>query len=94
VVPPILKPWPLTEVSPSFTQISLHQLRNQFLLIGTQDPSGVLKVKRGAEAGMRELDERWCSNAIIALQLHVESDTFILAPSTLVFVWGITKLIN
>ena len=44
--------------------------------------------------GMRELDERWCLKAIITLQLHFESDTFILALSALVFMQGMTKLMN
>jgi len=44
--------------------------------------------------GMSVLDERWCSKAMMALQLQFESDMFMLAPFALVFMWGMRKLTN
>ena len=44
--------------------------------------------------GMSVLDDRWCSKAVIALQLQVELDMFILAPFALVFMWGMRNLTN
>ena len=44
--------------------------------------------------GVRDLDDRWCSKAIMVLQLQVELDMFILAPSVLVFMQGMRKLMN
>src|SRR5882724_11970787 len=94
VVPPIWKLWPLTEVSPSFAQTLLHWSRNQVLFISAQDPSDILNAKMGAVTGMRELDDRWCSKAVMVLQLQVESDMIILAPFSLVFVQGMRKLMH
>ena len=94
VVPPIQNPWPLTEVRPSLAQTSLQRSRNQVLFIGAQELFEVLNANSGAVEGMSVLDERWCSKAVMALQLQVESDMFMLAPFALVFVWGMRKLMN
>jgi len=88
VVPPIRKPWPLTEVRPSLAHILLQCSKNHILFIGAQVLSDVSNANKGEDAGMLVLEERWCLKAEIALQLHLESDMCMVVPFSSVFECG------
>jgi len=84
----------LTDVRPSLAHISLQQSKNHILFIGAQVLSDVLNVNKGEDVGMLVLEERWCSKAEIAPQLHLKSDMCMVVPFSSVFEHGIVILMN
>jgi len=93
VVPPIQKPWPLTDVNLSFSQMALHLAMNHECFIGAHWPFTVSKVKRGADLGIAMLEDKWCSRVEVALHGQVESMMLMSSPVSFVFVCGIWKFI-